>query len=56
MLGRIGRRGSGGIGGSGAYEYQAISDTLPPRVRIPKKVASAIKVEAKVWFANERSA
>lgn len=41
---------------SGAhYDYQAINDTLPPRVRIPKKVATPIKVEAKVWFANERS-
>lgn len=37
------------------YDYHAINDTLPPRVRIPKKVATPIKVEAKVWFANERS-
>jgi len=28
---------------------------LPPKVRIPKKIATPIKVEAKVWFANERT-
>lgn len=37
------------------YDYQSISDSLPPRVKIPKKIATPIKVEAKVWFANERS-
>ena len=35
-------------------DYHAIN-SLPPRVRIPKKIATPIKVEAKVWFANERS-
>lgn len=44
-------------GGSGGYrhDYHAINDALPPKVRIPKKIATPIKVEAKVWFANERS-
>ena len=36
-------------------DYHAIN-SLPPQVRIPKKIATPIKVEAKVWFANERSA
>ena len=35
-------------------DYHAIN-SLPPQVRIPKKIATPIKVEAKVWFANERS-
>ncbi|KAG6891372.1 hypothetical protein C0992_008083 [Termitomyces sp. T32_za158] len=35
-------------------DYHAIN-SLPPKVRIPKKIATPIKVEAKVWFANERS-
>ncbi|KAG9013950.1 hypothetical protein FRB95_011864 [Tulasnella sp. JGI-2019a] len=34
--------------------YQSITG-LPGGVRIPKKIASPIKVEAKVWFANERT-
>lgn len=43
-------------GGAGyRHDYHAINDTLPPKVRIPKKIATPIKVEAKVWFANERS-
>jgi hypothetical protein len=36
-------------------DYHAINDALPPGVRIPTKIATPIKVEAKVWFANERS-
>ena len=36
-------------------DYHAISH-LPPQVRVPKKVATPVKVEPKVWFANERSA
>jgi uncharacterized membrane protein YidH (DUF202 family) len=28
---------------------------LPPKLRVPKKIATPIKVEAKVWFANERT-
>ena len=35
-------------------DYHAIN-SLPPQVRVPKKIATPIKVEAKVWFANERS-
>jgi len=35
-------------------DYHSINDpTL--RVRVPKKIATPIKVEAKVWFANERT-
>ena len=29
--------------------------TDPVPVRVPKKIATPIKVEGKVWFANERS-
>ncbi len=36
-------------------DYHAINH-VPPQVRVPKKVATPIKVEGKVWFANERSA
>lgn len=35
-------------------DYHSIN--LPPNVRVPKKIATSIKVEGKVWFANERSA
>lgn len=35
-------------------DYHAING-LPARVRVPKKIATPVKVEAKVWFANERS-
>ncbi|KAF8558194.1 hypothetical protein OG21DRAFT_1433939 [Imleria badia] len=34
--------------------YNSIQ-SLPPLVRVPRKLSSAIKVEAKVWFANERT-
>ncbi|KAG6812374.1 hypothetical protein H0H92_003187 [Tricholoma furcatifolium] len=34
-------------------DYHAIN--LPPQVRVPKKIATPVKVEAKVWFANERT-
>ncbi|KAI0784304.1 hypothetical protein C8Q75DRAFT_780861 [Abortiporus biennis] len=34
-------------------DYHAIN--LLPQVRIPKKIATPIKVEGKVWFANERT-
>jgi len=34
--------------------YQSITG-VPVQVRIPKKIATPIKVEAKVWFANERT-
>ena len=36
-------------------DYHSINATLPPEVRIPKKIATPINVEGKVWFANERS-
>ena len=36
-------------------DYHAIN-SVPPQVRVPKKIATPIKVEGKVWFANERSA
>ncbi|KAG9042292.1 hypothetical protein FS837_011042 [Tulasnella sp. UAMH 9824] len=39
---------------SGQPNYQSISG-VPVQVRIPKKIATPIKVEAKVWFANERT-
>ena len=35
-------------------DYHAIN-SVPPQMRIPKKLATSLKVEAKVWFANERS-
>jgi hypothetical protein len=35
-------------------DYHAIN-SVPPLVRVPKKIATPVKVEAKVWFANERS-
>ena len=35
-------------------DYHAIN-SLPAQVRIPKKIATPVKVEGKVWFANERS-
>jgi hypothetical protein len=34
-------------------DYHAIN--LPPQVRVPKKMSTPIRVEGKVWFANERS-
>jgi hypothetical protein len=36
-------------------DYHAIN-SLPPNVRVPKKVKTPVRVEPKVWFANERSA
>jgi len=35
-------------------DYNAINP-VPLQIRIPKKVATSLKVEGKVWFANERS-
>ncbi|KAJ2924304.1 hypothetical protein H1R20_g12782, partial [Candolleomyces eurysporus] len=35
-------------------DYHAIN-TVPPQVRVPKKVPTSVKVEGKVWFANERT-
>lgn len=34
-------------------DYHSIN--LPPQVRVPKKLPTPIRVEGKVWFANERS-
>lgn len=34
-------------------DYHSIN--LPPQVRVPKKIPTSIKVEAKIWFANERT-
>ncbi|EKM57813.1 uncharacterized protein PHACADRAFT_251676 [Phanerochaete carnosa HHB-10118-sp] len=35
-------------------DYHSIN-TVPSQVRVPKKIATPIKVEGKVWFANERT-
>jgi uncharacterized membrane protein YidH (DUF202 family) len=35
-------------------DYHAIT-SVPAQVRVPKKIATSINVEAKVWFANERT-
>jgi hypothetical protein len=35
-------------------DYHAIS-SVPEQVRVPKKILTSVKVEGKVWFANERS-
>ncbi|KAH7925842.1 hypothetical protein BV22DRAFT_1010405 [Leucogyrophana mollusca] len=35
-------------------DYHAIN-SVPPQVRVPKKIATSLKVEGKVWFANERT-
>ncbi|KAI0342739.1 hypothetical protein BDW22DRAFT_1484311 [Trametopsis cervina] len=35
-------------------DYHAIN-SVPPQVRVPKKIATPVKVEGKVWFANERT-
>ncbi|WWC90651.1 uncharacterized protein L201_005587 [Kwoniella dendrophila CBS 6074] len=35
-------------------DYHSINDPVI-RVRVPKKVLTPVKVEAKVWFANERT-
>jgi hypothetical protein len=40
---------------SDVREYGATGVTLPPNVRVPKKLATPIKVEGKVWLASERS-
>lgn len=41
---------------SGQNQYGSVLD-LPPEMRVPKpkKVISQVRVEAKVWFANEVS-
>jgi hypothetical protein len=35
-------------------DYHSIT-TAPPHVRVPKKTPTPVRVEGKVWFANERS-
>jgi len=35
--------------------YRSIANRLPPGITVPKKIATPIKVEGKVWFANERT-
>ena len=35
-------------------DYHSIS-AAPPHVRVPKKTPTPVRVEGKVWFANERS-
>ncbi|KAF9223701.1 hypothetical protein BS17DRAFT_733388 [Gyrodon lividus] len=35
-------------------DYNAIH-SVPPQVRVPKKLPTSLKVEGKVWFANERT-
>ena len=35
-------------------DYHAIN-SVPTNVRVPKKIATPVRVEGKVWFANERS-
>ena len=35
-------------------DYHSIT-TVPPHVRVPKKIPTPVRVETKVWFANERS-
>lgn len=37
-------------------DYHAISGNGAANVRVPKKIATPVRVEGKVWFANERSA
>ncbi|KAJ1033814.1 hypothetical protein NDA16_000024 [Ustilago loliicola] len=41
--------------GAVASSSSSRSDSSRPRIRKPKKVVSQSKVEAKVWFANERT-
>ncbi|GHJ85136.1 hypothetical protein NliqN6_1538 [Naganishia liquefaciens] len=36
-------------------DYHSINNGTEVNVRVPKKVATPVKVEAKVWFANERT-
>ncbi|KAJ7261779.1 hypothetical protein B0H12DRAFT_1105707 [Mycena haematopus] len=35
-------------------DYLSIG-AVPPLVRVPKKIATPVRVEGKVWFANERT-
>lgn len=46
--------GDGGDQRPTVRDYHSINN-LPPQVRVPKKIPTSVKVEGKVWFANERS-
>lgn len=46
--------GDGGDQRPTVRDYHSINH-LPPQVRVPKKIPTSVKVEGKVWFANERS-
>ena len=50
-----GASASNGNAGYGAVASASRSQSSRPRIRKPKKVISQSKVEAKVWFANERT-
>lgn len=40
---------------AGVRDYHSVNPTLPPNVPVPQKLPTPIRVEGKVWFANERS-
>ncbi|GAN05874.1 vacuolar transporter chaperone (VTC) complex subunit [Mucor ambiguus] len=52
---QLGRILSGHRGDDNQQEQQEQAFVLPPGVKIPKKVVTPIKVEPKVFFANERT-
>lgn len=39
----------------GVRDYNSVNSAVPPNVPVPQKIPTAIRVEGKVWFANERS-
>ncbi|KAJ6624017.1 hypothetical protein B0H10DRAFT_2008194 [Mycena sp. CBHHK59/15] len=41
-------------GATGVPDYLSIN-AAPSQVRVPKKLATPVRVEGKVWFANERT-
>jgi len=40
---------------AGVRDYNSVNTSLPPNVPVPQKIPTTIKVEGKVWFANERT-
>jgi len=40
---------------AGVRDYNSVNPALPPNVPIPQKLPTPIRVEGKVWFANERT-
>ncbi|KAF1803875.1 VTC domain-containing protein [Mucor lusitanicus] len=52
---QLGRILSGHRGNDNQQEQEEQAFVLPPGVKIPKKVVTPIKVEPKVFFANERT-